>query len=100
MLFQIDWLRIIVLLSIMFPNPTTGKLNINLKLENEVNGYNVNIFSVDGRSILNNTNSEKMEAGNVISKEFDISAQPNGVYFIRITSENNILLNKTFILNK
>ena len=75
-------------------------MKINLKLENEVNGYNVNIFSVDGRSILNNTNSEKMEAGNVISKEFDISAQPNGVYFIRVTSENNVLLNKTFILNK
>lgn len=87
-------------LPLMFPNPTTGKLNINLKLENDVNGYNVNIFSVDGRSILNNTNSEKMEAGNIISKEFDISAQPNGVYFIRVTSENNILLNKTFILNK
>ncbi len=87
-------------LPLMYPNPTTGKLKINLKLENEVNGYNVNIFSVDGRSILNNTNSEKMEAGNVISKEFDISAQPNGVYFIRVTSENNVLLNKTFILNK
>ncbi|HUM52193.1 MAG TPA: T9SS type A sorting domain-containing protein [Chitinophagales bacterium] len=87
-------------LPLMFPNPTTGKLNINLKLDNEVNGYNVNIFSVDGRSILNNTNSEKMEAGNIISKEFDISEQPNGVYFIRVTSENNILLNKTFILNK
>jgi hypothetical protein len=87
-------------LPLMYPNPTTGKLNINYKLDKEINGYNVSIFSVDGRSIYSNVVSEKLEAETVLSKEFDISAQPNGVYFIRITSENNVLLNKTFILNK
>lgn len=84
----------------MYPNPTTGKLNINLKLDKEINGYNVSIFSVDGRTILSNSINEKMEAESVLSKDFDISAQPNGVYFIRVTSENNVLLNKTFLLNK
>lgn len=84
----------------IYPNPTSGKLNINLKLDNVINGYNVSIFSVDGKNIYNNTVNETLEAGTIINNEFDISNQANGIYFIRVTSENNLLLNQKFVLNK
>ncbi|MBL0079826.1 MAG: T9SS type A sorting domain-containing protein [Bacteroidetes bacterium] len=84
----------------IYPNPTSGKLNINLNLENAINGYNVSIFSVDGKNIYNNTVNETLEAGTIINNEFDISNQANGIYFIRVTSENNLLLNQKFVLNK
>ena len=84
----------------IYPNPTSGKLNINLKLDNVINGYNVSIFSVDGKNIYNNTVNETLEAGTIINNEFDVSNQANGIYFIRVTSENNLLLNQKFVLNK
>ncbi|MBL0287695.1 MAG: T9SS type A sorting domain-containing protein [Bacteroidetes bacterium] len=87
-------------LPFIYPNPTSGKLNINLKLDNVINGYNVSIFSVDGKNIYNNTVNETLEAGTIINNEFDISNQANGIYFIRVTSENNLLLNQKFVLNK
>ena len=89
-----------VSLPVLYPNPTTGKININLQLENDINGYSVNIFSADGRSIYDNTINEQFVKGESFYKSYDISEQPNGVYFIRVTSENNILFNKTFVLNK
>jgi hypothetical protein len=85
---------------LLYPNPTNGKLTVNFNLDAKINGYNVSIYSVDGRNVLSNTINEKMEAASTLSKDFDISDQPNGVYFIRITSENNVLVNEKFILNK
>ncbi len=87
-------------LPLMYPNPTTGKMNINLPLEKEINAYSINVFSVDGRNIYHKSINEKMEAAQTLQQNFDISDQPNGVYFVRIISENDVLLNKTFILNK
>jgi hypothetical protein len=85
---------------LLYPNPTNGKLTVNFNLDAKINGYNVSIYSVDGRNVLSNTINEKIEAASTLSKDFDISDQPNGVYFIRITSENNVLVNEKFILNK
>ncbi|MFN8296251.1 MAG: T9SS type A sorting domain-containing protein [Chitinophagales bacterium] len=87
-------------LPVLYPNPTTGKLNINLQLENEINGYAVNIFSADGRTVYNKSIADKMEATQTLQQNLDISEQPNGIYFVRITSENKVLLTKTFVLNK
>ncbi len=86
--------------SIFYPNPTTGKINIQIPMNDAITGYSVSVFAVDGRSIYNTAVTENIEAGNSLQKTIDISEQPNGIYFIRITSDNKLLLNKSFALQK
>jgi hypothetical protein len=87
-------------LPLIYPNPSQGKININLKLDNSIDEYQVNIFSIDGKEVYKNSFTEKIEKDNYLTKTFDISDKANGVYFVRVTNGSSILLNKTIILNK
>lgn len=60
----------------MFPNPTTGILNLLLPENNSV----VEVYDVLGNTV----SSQKFNtAGNA---QIDLSNQPNGVYFVRVNS--------------
>jgi hypothetical protein len=78
------------LVSSFYPNPSKGKININLEKEDN---YEIQIFDFNGSLVL-----KEKYSGNKISKElYDF---PNGVYVIRIVDSElkfetiKIMLNK------
>ncbi|MFN8282461.1 MAG: T9SS type A sorting domain-containing protein [Chitinophagales bacterium] len=87
-------------LPILYPNPTQGKININIKLDETASDFVLNIYAVNGSQIYTNTINETVEKENYLSKEMDISNQPNGIYFLRVITNNKVLYTNTFVLNK
>lgn len=85
---------------ILYPNPTQGKININIKLDETASDFVLNIYAVNGSQIYTNTINETVEKENYLSKEMDISNQPNGIYFLRVITNNKVLYTNTFVLNK
>jgi hypothetical protein len=85
---------------IIYPNPTTGLVNLNVQLSEPVDKYTIEVFSVDGRVVLSEIHNEKLDGNTYVNNTINISNQPNGVYFIRIISDKNVLLNNKVLLNK
>lgn len=73
----------------IFPNPTTGILNINAVNAN----ISVEIYNVIGERVYSNNNLNK---GN---NSIDLSNLSNGSYFVKI-NDNNEISTKKVILNK
>ncbi len=67
----------------LYPNPTKGNVSINC--DNTIK--RVELFDVQGRILQN-----KIESNN--NTQLDISNKPNGLYFIRITTENGMKVEK------
>lgn len=84
----------------IYPNPTTGLVNLNVQINEPVDKYTIEVFSVDGRVALSEIHNEKLDANSYLNKIINISNQPNGVYFIRVISDKNVLLNNKVLLNK
>ncbi|MEI7594124.1 MAG: trypsin-like peptidase domain-containing protein [Bacteroidota bacterium] len=72
----------------IYPNPTSGQFNIDL---NSNKPFTVCVFNSFGALVI-----EKLINGN---GTIDLSNQPNGIYYIRATSENAIYQSKV-VLNK
>ena len=73
----------------IYPNPSKGVITFNIN-SNEFNITDVIIFDISGKMILNKKNK---------SNRVDLSHLPNGVYFLQLTTSNNILLTKKIIKN-
>ena len=67
----------------MIPNPTTG----NVKISAENNFHTIEVVSFLGQTVLSQSN-----AGN--EAILDISALTNGVYFVRVISDNGVNVKK------
>ena len=65
----------------IYPNPTTGLININVD-----NIKQIDIINIEGKNIYS-------------SKEqiIDISNQPKGIYFVKITTANNVITQKIIL---
>ena len=82
----------------VFPNPTTGTLYINLSAQNAGNML-VRITDVNGRVLINNTYTAN--AGGTNSYTLDLSSLENGVYAIAISDDaGNVLKRDKVILAK
>ncbi len=76
------------------PNPTSGKLNINVNLpENEV--INIAVFNTMGQQVA------LVENGTVSNSSYTLNLdnQVNGVYYVKMTVNGNII-SKKVMLNK
>jgi photosystem II stability/assembly factor-like uncharacterized protein len=74
----------------VYPNPTTGKFKVQseeCKVSFEV--QRIEVVGIDGRLL--QTRNPEPETRNL---EFDISNLPAGVYFVRITFGNSIIVKK------
>ncbi|MBE0637300.1 MAG: T9SS type A sorting domain-containing protein [Bacteroidales bacterium] len=69
----------------IYPNPTTGLLNIS-GIEGDVN---IILSNVQGQQILTTTANGEIT--------IDLSAQPRGVYFIRLTNETSSRIEKVVL---
>ncbi|NVO03869.1 MAG: aryl-sulfate sulfotransferase [Bacteroidetes bacterium] len=73
---------------VLYPNPTTGIINISDV--NSVGDFELNVFNAYGKLVLNLKNS----------KTVDLSNFSNGIYYLSIQIENERAINKKIILIK
>jgi hypothetical protein len=69
----------------IFPNPSSGKFNLNIK-NNAVVTQNIRVINMLGAEVYNN-----MANGNTI---IDLSNEEGGVYYVIITSQNNTIIRR------
>lgn len=72
-----------------YPNPVSDILNIELK---NIGNYDIIILDVTGNVIINQKNINGFYSINV-------SNYPNGIYFLQLSKENNLITNKKIIIN-
>lgn len=65
---------------LIYPNPTEGK--IELMLDDIRQNSNLNVFSTDGVLLIHREIKNKKTS-------IDLSSQPNGIYYLYITTDNN-----------
>lgn len=71
----------------LFPNPTTGTLNLNVKGSNFEN-LQVNVINIIGETMIVR-NFGKVQASSTLS--MDMSSLADGVYMIRISTEQGVI---------
>lgn len=76
----------------VYPNPTTGKLNI--VTPDNFNPSYIEVVSIDGRVV------EKQSLENSLTNSLDISSQPEGLYIVNIISKENVKSTHRLVLTK
>ena len=71
----------------VFPNPSTGWLNIRWKGDK---GAQLGIYNLDGRLVWSGQSNEH-------NKSVDLSGQPTGMYFVRAKSEGKTVQQKVIL---
>lgn len=74
----------------IFPNPSSNNINVNFETVSE-DEFTVEIIDAFGK-VYQSTNSSDLNGSSSVS--FDISNLNNGIYFIRINSENACEVNR------
>jgi hypothetical protein len=74
----------------LYPNPATDILTIDFGADDDWLGSNLKIINIHGQKVKEISISE-------ISTSIDISSLKEGLYFVKITNNNNILLKKIMI---
>jgi len=76
----------------LFPNPTSGKLTLQIKELSE--DFDLLVFNVHGQLL----QSQSLQLdGAAFSQELNFSAFANGVYFIRLVNEEKALVRKIVV---
>ncbi len=76
----------------VYPNPTTGFININGAGKENI--HSIDIFNITGQRVLHKIVDKRSQL-----QSFDLGSLSNGVYFLRIYSENNNITNVKLILS-
>ena len=74
-----------------FPNPTTDKINVHFTLM-ESSSVEMDLFDIYGNNIRHLFSETDMNGA--ISKSFDVSSFPKGIYFLLLNVDGNISLQK------
>lgn len=69
----------------IYPNPNQGRFNVEIASQNAETA-SIQILGIDGKLI----HSEVVNCNGAVTKEFDISSYASGVYFVKISSGNNM----------
>jgi hypothetical protein len=78
----------------LFPNPTSGKVNITFK-EMEALEAGIAVFDLNGK-LVSNIESANIAAGQY---QLDIHGQADGVYLVRILVENQVVTKRLVVQN-
>lgn len=79
----------------LFPNPTTGLINVDLALENVSEQVNVRIMDNTGRMLLER-NYENLSTEQL---SYDLSQYPSGAYFMHVRTDDGVKTER-FILQR
>jgi hypothetical protein len=74
---------------LLFPNPATGMLNINIQGNNESNSE-INFYNLQGSKVLELVSDHSLFV-------LDISHLAKGIYYVRVCNEENIIIKKLVI---
>ena len=76
----------------VFPNPTTGRLNLDLNLEQAIE-LQIEVFNAMGQMV------QQINAGNVstYTKEMDLSGFSNGIYMIRFRMDGETAVRRVTV---
>ena len=77
----------------LYPNPNAGRFNLTVE-GTTANNFNIDVVNVSGQKIYS-VNTEN--TGNNYSRQFDLSFLSGGVYFVKLTSGNQTLVQKMII---
>ena len=80
----------------VFPNPTTGQLNVKLQLPDNDHRVTITIRNVLGQII----QSADLDPAKDILTSFDLSNFSPGIYFISIHNGDNDLVKKVMVEEK
>ncbi len=72
------------------PNPTTGYFTIRAQFEQAVENLQVSVFDLVGNQLWSQQNDKVTD----LNAQFDLSAYPAGMYFVRLMAEGKILTKK------
>lgn len=70
----------------IYPNPTSGHLNINSEMDN----YNLQLFDLTGKVMINKTHLSK-------NTQIDLSDLTNGIYMVKLNNGANQLTKKIVV---
>ncbi|WP_299312153.1 sulfatase-like hydrolase/transferase [uncultured Aquimarina sp.] len=70
----------------IFPNPSQGSINFNFK--NTVTDLEITILTLTGKAI------KKIKGTNINKRQIDISPFAKGIYLMRISADNQVLIKK------
>ena len=77
----------------IYPNPSKGKFQLAVSGWQLANKKEIKVFNISGEMIFSSELNEKDDA-------IDLSAQPDGIYFVSFASGEHSLGMKKLILNK
>lgn len=77
----------------VYPNPTSGLLNISFENMQDVDGYDVEMYDALGRMV------SSIKVSGAADYSMDISSYPEGLYIVRISS-STFVANKKIMLTK
>ena len=77
----------------VFPNPASGDLNLSFSSHNNDN-INIEIYNITGQHIYN---ERLTDFSGIYRKIISTESFPQGVYFLRVTSPNGVLVKKIIV---
>jgi Secretion system C-terminal sorting domain/Trypsin len=77
----------------IFPNPNNGIFNLSLKLE-QPSDIKINVLNLLGQTVSSKKISNSMGG----TFELDLTAQPQGIYFVEITANGNTTVRKVNVI--
>ncbi|MFT5919947.1 MAG: hypothetical protein ACI9FU_001762 [Granulosicoccus sp.] len=75
------------------PNPSTGVVNVNLNLDGATS-LDINVIGIDG-AIVATVSTDRVSG--VYNQTLDLSDLANGVYFVKVSTENGLRTEKIMI---
>jgi len=78
----------------IYPNPTTGLLNVNMQMKNEVESLEIALLDITGREIFVES---YFSPGLTFRGYFDLNDLPNGVYLMKFSAGNQSLIKKVIL---
>ena len=67
----------------MYPNPTSGELNISFN-NIAAGNYNVSVYNTIGSLVLN----QNMNVNGAVIRTINLNDLPNGIYMVQVSNEN------------
>ena len=80
----------------VYPNPTSGDINVQLSRSDQAIDYQVSLFSMDGRQLSSSILNRGQAQHNISLSTADLN---NGMYLVQVSSQNGILTTKV-VLNR
>jgi len=78
----------------LYPNPTGGRFTLSFNAENAVKDMEINVTTVTGQSVLRQSFTN---VGHNFSKDFDLTEQARGVYFVEIRADGQKAIRKVVL---